>query len=119
MDEDTLDRLVASTGTVAEADVAHLDLAAAEADLLEAIMSTHAIDRPSFAATARRRPRRVATVLSIAAVVAVIVGVVGYRGAQPGGDSAFSAELIALAHAAPRLLVDAPGWSVSRADELS
>jgi len=115
MDEDTLDRLVASIWPVADADVAHLDLAASEADLLEGIMSTDAIERPPLVAM---RARLVPRLISIAAAVAVLVGVLSYRSAQPG-HPAYSAELIAVADAAPRLLVDAPGWSVSRADELS
>lgn len=67
----------------------------------------------------RRRalPRRVA--LAAAAAVVVIVGVVAGLRPGSGDDAAWAAEALAVAEAAPRLLVSTTGWEVTRADEFS
>jgi hypothetical protein len=54
--------------------------------------------------------------VATAAVVAAILAV-GGSSVGPGGERAFAAEAVEVAEANPRVLVGAPGWSVTRADE--
>jgi hypothetical protein len=54
---------------------------------------------------------------ALAAAVAAIVVSMSVLGR--GGDTAWAAALVRVAEAAPRLLVDGPGWQVTRADEFS
>jgi hypothetical protein len=54
---------------------------------------------------------------SLAAVAAAVVVAVTMAG--QGGETAWAAALVRVADTAPRLLVDAPGWQVTRADEFN
>lgn len=71
-----------------------------------------------------RRPRRWhrRRVLGLAApafVAAVAAFVIGMTLSGRNGDQAWAAALVRVAEAAPRLLVDQPGWQVTRADQFS
>lgn len=68
--------------------------------------------------TGRRRnfPRRAILLVASTAVVAA-AALVGVTLSDRGGGTAWAAALVRLAETAPRLLVDAPDWNVTRADE--
>jgi hypothetical protein len=73
---------------------------------------------------AARRPRRWGgrRLLPIAVPAAAVAGlalVVGITLSGRGGEQAWAAALVRVAEAAPRLLVDEPGWEVTRADQFS
>lgn len=61
-------------------------------------------------------PRR-AVLLSASTTVAAAAALVGVTLSGHSGGTAWAAPLVRLAETAPRLLVDASGWSVTRADE--
>lgn len=115
---DELDSMVEQTARVSDADAAALPLRAAEADLMEEIMSTPVLESlPGTEPPRRRRgARRLVALAGAAAAVAAGVFVV-----QSGGDDqpAWAAELIEVAESAPRLVVDDPDWGVVRAYEFS
>ena len=64
----------------------------------------------------RRLFRIAVPAVAAAAAAAVVAGIT-----LPGGngDQAWAAALVRVAEAAPRLLVDEPGWEVTRADQFS
>ena len=64
----------------------------------------------------RRRLAGVAVPALAAAIAAVVLGITL---SGRGGDQAWAAELVRVAEAAPRLIVDEPGWQVTRADQFS
>jgi hypothetical protein len=71
-----------------------------------------------------RRPRRwggrrLLPVAAPAVAAAVLAVVVGISLSGRGGEQAWAAALVRVAEAAPRLLVDEPGWQVTRADQFS
>lgn len=107
MTDDELDRLVAST-MVSDPEVRRMDLAHGEAALLEEIMST-----PSKGRTARRA---VAVALVAAATVALAIAVPAITRTD---TPAYAGELVRIAEANERLVVALPGWSMTRADELT
>ena len=72
----------------------------------------------AFEAGGRRTIRRRAVVLVAAAAVAVATALVGVTSLDRGG-AAWAAAVVRVAETSPRLLVDAPGWSVTRADEFA
>jgi hypothetical protein len=66
----------------------------------------------------RLRPATVGVAAAAACASAVIAGIViGGDSGGPGTERAYAAEAVRVAEANPRLLVGAPGWTVSRADE--
>jgi hypothetical protein len=67
--------------------------------------------------SSRRRSRR--SILPIAVALALAAAVVGVSLVGRGGETAWAAELVRVAQAAPRLLVGDPGWKVTRADQFS
>jgi len=73
------------------------------------------IAAPTAPRRALRRPRLLAAAAVAAALAAVLPVVLAGR----GGGTAWAAEALRVAQAAPRLLVGAPDWSVVRADEFS
>jgi hypothetical protein len=68
--------------------------------------------------TSRRRtlPRRSLVLVAATAVVAA-AALIGVTLSERNGGTAFAAALVRVAETAPRLLVDAPRWNVTRADE--
>ena len=71
-----------------------------------------------------RRPRRwsrrrLLPIAAPAAAAALLAVVVGITLSGRGGEQAWAAALLRVAEAAPRLLVDEPGWQVTRADQFS
>jgi len=129
MSQKQLIERVAASAPVTDEQVEALDLGQAEAELLDAIVGEAPAARcPS--ARARwtggiKRPRlalRVGAALAGAtAAAALIFSGILFSGSEPGGDGrggvAFAAEWIRIAEKNPRLLVTAPGWEVTRADE--
>jgi hypothetical protein len=63
----------------------------------------------------RKLPRRAVLIAASAAVAAAVL--VGVTLSGRSGGTAWAAPLVELAETAPRLLVDTPGWNVTRADE--
>ncbi|MCU1497690.1 MAG: hypothetical protein JWM47_1643 [Acidimicrobiales bacterium] len=117
MNDEALDRLVAETAWIDDARVAELAVSEAERTLLEAIMSTPRDTETVGAHRRRKIPRRFAATLAAAAVL--LAAFVGIQAAQPRPESAWASEVVAVARVAPRLLVDEPGWKVSRAEEFT
>lgn len=103
-----------------DAGVARLPLSPVLSDLAEEIMRTPAPvhTAPPVPVTARRPMRRMKLVLAAAATAAaVLVGTAVVP--DGGGGTAFAAELVAVAEANERILVDHDGWKVSRVDEFT
>lgn len=123
MNDRDLDQLVASTSPVNEYTLAGLALDGPEADLLEAIMSLPRSPElsPPKAPLPRPKPTwRRRFLAPVATGLAIAVGVVGFQQVGRDGEgTAWAAPLLAVAEAAPRLLVDEAGWSVIRADEFA
>lgn len=115
---DELDSLVELTARVSDADAAALPLHAAEADLMEEIMSTSVLESLPGTEPPRRR-RGVRRVVALAGTTAAVAA--GVLVVQSGGDEqpAWAAELLEVAESAPRLIVDDPDWGVVRAYEFS
>jgi hypothetical protein len=65
----------------------------------------------------RRRLFRIAVPAVAAAAAAAVVAGITLPGGS--GEQAWAAALVRVAEAAPRLLVDEPGWEVTRADQFS
>jgi hypothetical protein len=67
----------------------------------------------------RQRPklRKRAVLLAASTAVAAAAALVGVTMSDRSDSTAWAAPLVRVAETAPRLVVDAPGWSVSRADE--
>lgn len=117
MNDDELDLLVASTAPISQRRVAQLPLSGPEDDLLEAIMSTTPTTGALTAEAPRLHPRR--WLVAVAAAIVLIVGLATVQQLQGGRSTAWAAEVVAIAEAAPRLLVDRPGWAVARADQFA
>ena len=75
---------------------------------------SHRRRRPSF----RRRLTLGATAAAVAGCAVVGVILLGEDSVGPGDQRAFAAAAVEAAESNPRLLITAPGWSVTRADEL-
>ncbi len=117
-----MDELLSVAAQIGDADLAHFDLAGLDGEMREVIMSAPAVESiPPATETSppkrrRRLGRRVAAVAVAAALVAVALVVLPKGG---NDTSAWAAEVLAVAEASPRLLVDLPGWTVIRADEFT
>jgi hypothetical protein len=111
------------------ASAAQLRAQIGEAGLEQALARTLALGRaPSQpipagdrAAADWRRPRRrraaLALGLAAAAVLAAVLVATSWLGGPGGGRPEFAAAAVRVAEANPRLLVTAPGWKITRADE--
>jgi hypothetical protein len=92
-------------------------LAARDGAIARALSQTAEVARPA------RRPVTIRRLVPVGAVALVAVGVVAAvitLGGSPVGPSShpqFAGAAVRVAEANPRLLVGAPGWSVTRADE--
>ncbi|MBA3744687.1 hypothetical protein [Sporichthya sp.] len=123
MNDHELDARLRATA-IDDASVARLPLSPVTDDLAEEIMRTpapvHSADSAPLTVpvTTRRPTRRMKLVLAAAAAAAaVLVGTVVIP--DGGGSTAFAAELVAVAEANERILVDRDSWNVSRVDEFT
>jgi hypothetical protein len=113
---DEIDALMNAGARVTDADVRALDLHSAEADLMEEIMSTPVFESVGAAPPERkRRSGRRLTALAAAAAVAVVVLFVANSSNDAG--SVWAAEVVEVAEAVPRLLIDDANWRIQYADE--
>jgi hypothetical protein len=135
MTDDRLDDLMASMAPITEPQAAGLPLSGPEADLLEAIMSdnrgepvepgsdeddTDTVKGTGVVQLKGRRPRhRRGRVLAAAAVAAaVLLTTFAWQQQRDTEEGrAWAAELVEMAETSPRLLLDRPGWSITRADQ--
>jgi len=129
MSQKQLIQRVADTAPVTDEQVEALDLGQAESELLDAIVAEAPVARrPSTRARwtdGMKRPRlalRVGAALvgATAAAVLIFSGIISSDdepGSHGTGGVAYAAEWIRIAENNPRLLVAAPGWEVTRADE--
>ncbi|NED95673.1 hypothetical protein G1H11_10150 [Phytoactinopolyspora alkaliphila] len=125
---DEMDAMVGAAAWVSDADVEALPLRLAEADLLEEIMSTPRPDTIPVAGTVLAdgppggQPRRWFTGRRLAAVagIAAVTTATAFT-LHSGGDSGsvWAGEAIKVAESAPRFVVDAPGWQIEHADEIT
>lgn len=113
---DEMDALVGASARINDADVEALSLRPAEADLMEEIMSTPALETVGSGEPPRRRwasGRRLAAIAGVAAVTtAAVFAIQSSRDTGP----VWAASMVAVADKAPRLHVDDPAWTVSSAD---
>jgi hypothetical protein len=122
---DDLNSALAVASPITDAEVAAANLDAGKAELMRAIIESTPPPARGEAATSRPRRRfaltfpRVAVSLGLAGAVAVAVTVFGLGSSGGGQQSAYAAEAVRVAEASPRLLVTAPGWTVTGADEFS
>jgi hypothetical protein len=116
MNDHELDHLIARANPFGDDRLGALPTGTAGSDLLEEIMTTTA-PAPTVQTPPPARPPRRRGIL-VAAAAAVIACGVGVGGALfPHGNpaapaSAYAAEVVAVAEANPRLLLDKPGWKV-------
>ncbi len=128
MNDDELTVALATTARISDDHLEALDLGSAEEELMNKIMSEDpnllgAPTSPDWGSpgtpTDRRHPsRRWRPLVAVgAAAAAVVIGVVLFteRSTKP----AYAAEVVRVAEANDRLLIDLPGWRVSRADEFT
>lgn len=120
MNAKSIDELLAAAAPIADADLAELDLADLGDLMREVIMSAPVVESTP-PATKPSTPKRRWRFVAAAAAVAVVVGAVIVSPSLNGrnGTEAWAAEVLAVAEASPRLLVDLPGWEVVRADEFT
>ena len=116
--DNELDELIKTLDPVQDDKAVPITRTAQRSALLDAIIAgVSAVDPLVDIGHDRRLPRRwIAMSAAAAAVIAVvIVGVVQIG--RNGSDSAWAAPLVEFAESSPLLLMDEPGWVVSRADE--
>jgi len=102
-----------------------LEIAAAEAELGEAIVAGPASAGGGVGAGGTKRsrrsrwPRRIGLAMAggLAAIVAAVVLVFSGGGGEDGSSRAYAAELVRFAEASPLLLLEGPGWRVQNANE--
>ncbi|GAA1567611.1 hypothetical protein GCM10009789_21320 [Kribbella sancticallisti] len=116
MNDDEFDRLLARANPYGDDTVRRLPAADAASDLLEEIVTSTA---PTPELRPNRRRRTIVLVAAAAAIVVALTGVFFPRGNPAAPVSAYGAEVLAVAEANQRLLLDAPGWKVSRVDEFT
>ncbi|MEY2470090.1 MAG: hypothetical protein QOF21_2788 [Actinomycetota bacterium] len=111
MNDNELDELIRTTAPVTDAQLASVNLDEPLAALADGI-----VEGAHRSANRRARLRR--PVISVAASVAVLAGVFAVQ-TNGGGGPAYAAEVVAVAESAPRMLVGADGWRLTRADEFT
>ncbi|MDO8392030.1 MAG: hypothetical protein Q7V57_16255 [Actinomycetota bacterium] len=122
MTDEELDLLVRQASPISDAQVDAFDLGSGERHLLEAIMSNTLETVTPLAPgrhRSRRRTRRLMVVGAMAVAAATVATVVIVGGGDGGSKPAYAADILAVAEANDRVLIDLPGWSVSRADEFT
>lgn len=105
MKDRELDRMVARVNPYPEPTVAELPTDGAEEDLLEEIMTV-------TTSPPRRNRRRLVLLVAAAVAALALAGGLLLPGAGPAGP-AYAAEVIAVAEANQRLLLDSPDWQVA------
>jgi len=120
MHDEQLDAAVAAVSPLTAVDAATIDMTGFDDELLATVLSA-APDVPS----AGRRPRRhharrvFASAAMIAAIGAGVATIAVGTASHPRTSVHWGAPELAVARDAPRLLVDAAGWKVTRADQFS
>ena len=118
MTDHEIDALVTAANPIDERELGALPLGHVELALREAVMRSGA-RRPaaSMRPALRLLPsRRLLAGFAVAALAAIALVVLTGRDPGPSG-TAWAAPLVHLAESSPLLLLDRPGWSVTRADE--
>jgi hypothetical protein len=117
MTDHEIDALVTAANPIDERELGALPLGHVEIALREAVLRSGGHRPAASRRPARRLPsRRLLAGLAVAALAAV--GLVALTGRDPGpSGTAWAAPLVHLAESSPLLLLDRPGWSVTRADE--
>jgi hypothetical protein len=117
MTDHEIDALVTAANPIDERELGALPLGHVELALREAVLRSGRRRPAAWTRPARRLPsRRLLTGLAVAALVAC--GLVVLTARDPGqSGTAWAAPLVRLAESSPLLLLDRPGWSVTRADE--
>jgi hypothetical protein len=116
MKDDEFDQLLARANPFDGDTVRRLPVDAAASDLLEDIMTS---TEPTPELRPRRRRRTLVLVAAAALVLIALTGVFFPRGNPAAPVSAYGAEVIKVAEANQRLLLDAPGWKVSQVNEFT
>ncbi|MET7282657.1 hypothetical protein ABZS29_30795 [Kribbella sp. NPDC005582] len=122
MNDRELDRLIARANPYGDDRVRQLPADRAESELLEEILTT---TEPATRLRPSRR-RRVAIGAAAAVAIAAAVAVVGAVLPKDspiapiaGPQRAYAAELVAVAEANERILIDDPAWKISQVDEFT
>jgi hypothetical protein len=124
MKDQELDQIIKDVSPIGSEQVDALDLRGAELELMEEIMATDVV-KPTVRRQEPRRPLGRRPLLAFAGLVAAtataVLGALAINSTSTGPKvgSAFAASAVRVAEANPRLLLDAPGWRVSRADEFA
>ncbi len=114
--------MLAAAATISDDEIATLSLDGLDQQMRTAIMSTATLGSTEPAArrlASRHRWRLRRHGLAAAAVVAVVSVAVVLSPFGRSADSAWAAEVLAVAEASPRLLVDLPGWEVTWVGEFT
>jgi hypothetical protein len=113
-----LEAALAAADPVDRTQLARLDFAALEADLL-ADLDGIPSELPA-AGSKRRRPRRLALTLAAASAATAVVAVLILAGGGSDRPSpAYAADLVRFAESTPLLLLEGPGWRVQDVTEYS
>jgi hypothetical protein len=117
----TTDELVAQAAPIRDDELDALALDPLEAQLRAAIVREPraAVRRPRRPHRLPRRRVHVAAALAVAVCAALVLAGTSFFGADQVTQRAWAAEAVRVANAVPRLLLDAPGWTVVSADEFS
>lgn len=116
MKNEEFDQLLARANPFGDDSVRRLPVDAVASDLLEDLMTSTA---PTPELRPNRRPRIIVLAAAAAVIVIALTGVFFPRGNPAAPTSAYGAEVLKVAEANQRLLLDAPGWKVSRVDEFT
>ena len=137
MTDREIDALLSAANPLDERALAELPLGEVERELRDAILCSTDDDVAAAAPRSRRRRRAIAgparrgertgiarrparrrVLAGFALAVLAVIASVSIAGRDGGGSgTAWAAPLVRLAEASPLLLLDQPGWKVSRADE--
>jgi hypothetical protein len=119
----TIDELVAQAAPITDDALRALEgLDCLEHELGAAIMREPRAGTPSPRRLRGRRPRRrgrAGAALAVAVCAGLVLAGTSFLGADQGAQRAWAAEAVRVANAVPRVLIDAPGWKIARADEFS
>jgi hypothetical protein len=119
MTESQLQQLLIAADPVVAERLTGPSLAAAQAELLAAVVAApvpQELPRWRRPAIRRRVMSRVGLVVAVAAAVAIVVALAARPGDR-GSGSAWAAEQVRFAEASPLVLLGAPGWHVEYANE--